>query len=182
MNLTSNITYVNNHIYFYDEINNETSLELIKYIKMLSESYNTPDSKFYNKTRHGIYIHINSTGGDFWDSVAIYNSIRSENCPIFTVVDSKCYSGAMLILMAGVKSYMHKTSKLLMHNINSSFLGDSSMAVKHMVNLDEAVITMKQLYKDNTIMTDEEIEQMLHSETFINYDTALKFEIIDGEM
>lgn len=62
-----------------------------------------------------IEVRIASAGGDMWDGIAIYNSLRSHPSRVVTQVDSMAASIASVIVQAGDHRVMLEHSQMLIH-------------------------------------------------------------------
>lgn len=71
-----------------------------------------------------ITLRINSPGGDVFDGLAIYNSLRGRKGPVHVVVDGIAASAASFIAMAGTTLSMAEQSMLMIHNCQALAIGD----------------------------------------------------------
>jgi len=89
-----------------------------------------------------IHVKINSPGGNIWDGLPIYNTLRNSTKTINTYVDGIAYSMASLIALAGDHVYGYSNSMLMFHNGstyaygNAKQLRDSAETLK---SYDEAL-------------------------------------------
>jgi ATP-dependent Clp protease, protease subunit len=60
-------------------------------------------------------VRINSPGGDVFDGMAIYNSLRARTAPVRCVVDGLAASAASFIALAGFSVEMSEMSMLIVH-------------------------------------------------------------------
>ena len=70
------------------------------------------------KTKEPITLRINSSGGSFYDSLAIVERIRLSPCKINTEVFGRAFSGAFLIFIHGDYRTMTRNSWLMFHSIS----------------------------------------------------------------
>jgi ATP-dependent protease ClpP protease subunit len=77
-----------------------------------------------NITAASINLRINSPGGDVFDSIAIYNSLRDHPAKIHVTVDSLAASGASVITMAGDTVTMNRGSQLMIHDAYTITIGN----------------------------------------------------------
>lgn len=92
-------------IYIYDEIGGSFGVQASDFVQELN-----------NITTPNIDIHINSPGGDVFDSIAIYNALYKHPSNITVYVDSLAASGASIIAMGGDEVVMMPGSQLMIHD------------------------------------------------------------------
>ena len=92
------INRTGNKIYFYEEIDKETILELIKQIQTLTYELQLQGSK-YGFEPH-IDLHIYSPGGDAFMGLSIYDFIRKNPVPIHTYIDDSLFDSFNYIILA----------------------------------------------------------------------------------
>lgn len=63
-----------------------------------------------------IKLIINSSGGDYYHGIGIYDYIRSLGCYVYGYVYGSCMSTASIILQACTVRYISKHSTLMIHN------------------------------------------------------------------
>lgn len=127
-----------------------------------------------------IELHINSYGGSVFASVSIFNYLRNLKKPITTVNDGLCASGASLIFMAGDKKIMPKNTTLMIHRASSFGWGNCN-ELRQLANTLEKLdtSTVFETYKANFNGTDEELLNLIDSETWISADEAKDYGLCD---
>ena len=108
-----------NKIYFYEDIDKETIIALIKEIQTLTYELQLQASK-YNFEPH-IDLHIYSPGGDAFMGLSIYDFIRKNPVPIHTYIDGNIASAATFMFLAGAKRFMSPNSTVLIHQKLKNF-------------------------------------------------------------
>ena len=73
-----------------------------------------------------IVVAINSPGGDIFDAIAIYNSLRNHSAKITTRVDGIAASAASLIVQAGDQRIMMSGSQMMVHEPWGITIGPAS--------------------------------------------------------
>lgn len=63
-----------------------------------------------------IHLHINSPGGELFDGLAIYNSLKQHQADVTTFVDALAASAASFIAMAGSEVVMARNATLMIHD------------------------------------------------------------------
>lgn len=177
------IRVVNEHIYFYSEINVFTALELnaiLQDVSMrLSPGIVTTMHEFSQPSP--MWLHINSPGGDLLSSLAIADTVEriSKVIPIFTIVEGGAASGASIISTAGTKRFIRKNSFMLIHELRGGMWGTHSNMKDDYINNVEFMKTLKLWYKEKTKMNDVELESLLTKDLWLNAKKCLKLGLID---
>jgi HK97 family phage prohead protease len=73
----------------------------------------------------GITVYVNSPGGDVFESMAIYNTLKQHPAPVTVKVQGLAASGAGLIAMAGDHIEMGEGSFIMVHNAWGGVVGNS---------------------------------------------------------
>ena len=70
-----------------------------------------------------VYLHINSSGGDFNTGLQIINNIAASPATVVTLLEARAYSMAALIFLAGDKLVVHDNCQLMFHIYSGYFSG-----------------------------------------------------------
>lgn len=137
-------------------------------------------SLFENIKENNINLHINSYGGSVFASVAIFNYLNGLNKNITTYNDGICASGASLIFMAGNKTVMPTNTMLMIHRASSYGWGNCN-DLREMADTLEKLdnTTVLETYKTKFKGTDEELMNLIGSETWIGAREAKEFGFCD---
>jgi ATP-dependent protease ClpP protease subunit len=132
-----------------------------------------------------IDIHINSGGGDVFESIAICNLLKSHDGEISIYIDSLAGSGSSIIATAGKDIYMYPNSMQMIHKAWTIALGNSDDLKKAAEDLDKIDTAVAASYMSKFTGTEEELKQLLSYETYMTAEEALAFgfctKIIDAE-
>lgn len=121
-------------------------------------------------------VRINSQGGSFFDSIAIYNALRRFSGTVKILVDGLAGSGASVIAMAGATIEIAEGGFFMIHNA----LGALPEPVhapelrRFADSLDKLSAEMRDIYARKTGQRRDKIAQMLEAETWLNADEALE--------
>ena len=127
-----------------------------------------------------IELHINSYGGSVFASVSIFNHIRALNKNVTVIIDGLAASGASLIAMAGSKLIMPKNTTMMIHRASSFCWGncnDIRKVADTLEKLDNA--TVFETYKAKFKGTDEELKNLIDSETWLSADECFENGLCD---
>ncbi len=70
-----------------------------------------------------IYLHLNSSGGDFNTGLQIINNILASEARVVTILEARAFSMAALIFLCGDKIVVHDNCQLMFHIYSGSFAG-----------------------------------------------------------
>ena len=70
-----------------------------------------------------IYLHINSSGGDFNTGLQIINNVIASDARVVTVLEARAYSMAALIFLSGDDLIVHDNCQLMFHTYSGYFAG-----------------------------------------------------------
>lgn len=70
-----------------------------------------------------IYLHLNTSGGDFDTGLQIINNMQASSANVVTVLEARAYSMGAFIFLAGDEFIVHDNCQLLFHIYSGSFAG-----------------------------------------------------------
>ena len=114
-----------------------------------------------------INVHINSYGGEVAEGLAIHNSLKNHPARVRTICDGFACSAASVVFMAGDERIMNPASLLMVHNAWSSASGNAKELRKAADDLDVITSASAETYKARVNLSDEELTELLDSETWI---------------
>jgi len=124
-------------------------------------------------------IHINSDGGDVFESFAIYSALASRP-GVTTVVDGIAASSASLIAMAGETRLMAKTSQMMIHDAWAGVDGNAD-DLQHMIGRLETVSgQIAQVYADTAGGTPDNWRALMKAETWFTPEQAMAAGLATG--
>lgn len=160
------IKTIENEIYFFGEVTEETALELNVLLRKM-ERYSH------------IVIYIHSTGGDPYAAFSVMDHIKSLRIPVYTVADGLCGSAATLILMAGTKRYMKPHARVLIHQASSTSevakctdLEDETRHIQGLVKM------MSDTYLEHTKIPKKKLKLFMKRDIYLSLDQCLTYEIV----
>lgn len=172
------ITKVNNHIYFYAEVDRNTIFTLSQLIKK-AEKENINVSENFSIDPPDIYLHISSFGGSVFDAFTAIDIINSCRVNINTIIDGATASAGTLISVVGKKRYMRPNSFMLIHELSSSFWGKMTEIEDDFENNKKLMNKIKDIYKTYTKVPKKELNEILKHDLWWDNDICLKYELVD---
>ena len=128
-----------------------------------------------------ILLRINSPGGNVFDGLAIYNSLKKFPAKIITEIDGMALSIASIIALAGDEVRMAGNAVYMIHNPWTMAAGDSAEMRKVADQLDLVRNSLAGTYSAKTgeKSTVEQISDWMNAETWFNSEEALKAGFVD---
>lgn len=118
-------------------------------------------------------VRINSTGGNIFDALAMYNWLRSRG-NVETVVDGLAASSASLVAMAGDKRTMPQCAYLMVHNPWSGAVGNGDQLRAQADLLDQFAGVFADIYAKVTGLAKDAVKKLMDAESWIVGSDALK--------
>ena len=114
-----------------------------------------------------INVHINSGGGDVFESIAIGTLLKQHGNEINIYVDGLAGSGASIIAMAGKNIFMPSNSMMMIHQATVFVRGNADGLRKVADDLDKIDSSVIASYKERFVGTDEELSNLVKAETWL---------------
>ena len=172
-----NIKVINNDIYFYSDVTNESILELTIAIKKLTNELLIKNISY--NVEIPINLHINSDGGDVYAVLSIINLMENNKIDINTIIEGKACSAATILSLFGTNKYITRNSYMLIHNISSDFWGKMHEIEDEMKNLILLTKDVKKIYKTYSSISVKQLETLLKKDLLLDAGTCLKYGLVD---
>ena len=125
-----------------------------------------------------VVIRINSNGGDVFAGSEIYDLIASYKGEVLIRVVGIAASAASVIACAGI-SEIAPTAMMMIHNVQSTAQGDYRKMEHSAVVLQNANKAIAMAYRNKTGMSEDELLDLMNSETYITAEQAVEKGFID---
>jgi len=126
-----------------------------------------------------INVRIQSGGGNVFDGVAMYNSLKRHPARIVVDVDGLAASIASLIAMAGDQINMAEDAIMMIHNPWTVTGGGSKELRKAADTLDKVADNLVNAYHARTGMHPDNIRSFMEEETWMTAEEAREFGFAD---
>lgn len=127
-----------------------------------------------------VVVNINSPGGDFFEGIAIYNTLREHPARVTVNILGLAASAASVIAMAGDEVRIGRAGFLMIHNTWVVAAGDRN-ALRDVADwLEPFDAASVDIYAARTGLDDAELVQMLDRETWIGGQKAVDQGFADG--
>lgn len=163
-------------IFLTEEVNAETSNELIKQLMYLERQDSGKE----------ITLYINSPGGEVISGLAVYDLISLMKSPVRTVCTGTAASMGAILFLAGEKREMLPHTRLMIHDPSfgvGSIGGKKSHELRHeLEKLDEVRAALAKIIAEKTGRPLEEIYDVTSDDTFYSAEEAITFGLATGIM
>lgn len=172
-----------NHIYFYDDVELETCLELTKKIRATEKRIKEMQLKcdLGEDFTPKIYLHISSFGGSIFAGFSVIDAILQSKVPVVTILEGGSASSAILISLAGHERWMGEYAYMLIHQLSSGHWGKMADIEDDFENLQELMRRIKQHITrfSNGKCTGKELDEILKHNIWWTAKDALQYGLID---
>ncbi|AXY07442.1 Clp protease ClpP [Bacillus thuringiensis LM1212] len=132
-----------------------------------------------NVTVKTINVHINSGGGDVFESIAISNLLKNHSATIVVHIDGLAASGASVIAMAADKIIMPKNTMMMIHKAWTYAAGNAEGLRKVADRLDKIDNAVTESYTSRFVGEKSELESLLAEETWLTAEECKTFGFCD---
>lgn len=126
-----------------------------------------------------IYVRINSVGGNVFDGIAMYNSLKRHQAHISVSIDGIAASIASVIAMAGDKIDMAENASMMIHDPWTLAFGSAPDLRKQADELDKIRDNIATTYQAKSSLDADRISGMMAEETWMTASEALDFGFVD---
>ena len=126
-----------------------------------------------------IELHLNSPGGDVYDGVAIYNTLRSHSARVEVMVDGLAASAASVVAMAGDRIVMGRGTQMMIHEAWGFCMGPAADMRAAADMLDQSSDNIAGLYAGRAGESAASWRERMRAETWYTADEAVKAGLAD---
>jgi ATP-dependent protease ClpP protease subunit len=172
---------VDNHIYFYADVDSDRCLALIRAIRQADSELR---SEYLSRGMEGmppvpIWLHIHSYGGDLFTGFSLADQLKMIKTPIYSVVEGICASAATLISMSCARRYILPSSFMLIHQLSGFKWGTHEQFKDEMTLQMKAMDRLAEFYAAHSKVTDTEIRDMLTRDYWMDAENCVKLGFVD---
>lgn len=128
---------------------------------------------------HRVDVHINSPGGDVYDGLAIYQTIRSAPQTVAVHIDGLAASAASYIAMAGDTVEMGRNARFMIHDASTFTFGNPQDHLDTAKWLSEESDNIADIYTQRAGGTVASWRDKMRDETWYSAQQALDAGLID---
>jgi len=108
------------------------------------------DFKKLEASHDQINVRLNSGGGDVFEGITIYNTLKNSTATIHVYIDGLAASMASVIALAGSKIFMSRYAQLMIHRVSGSANGDADKLRETANLMDELEKSLLDIYATKT--------------------------------
>lgn len=171
-----------NHIYFYDEVDRDSALDLCKKLRKVAHRLQEVQLRYDLEQPPKIYLHINSLGGCVFSAFTVVDTILQSPVPVVTIVEGGTASSGCIISIAGHERWMSEYAYFLIHQISSSAGGTYEELQDSMENWEEIMRRLKQhLHRfSNGKCNERALKDILNHDIWWSAKDCLDMNLIDN--
>lgn len=128
-----------------------------------------------------ITVRINSSGGNVFDGLAMYNLLKDHPAAVLVKIDGLAASAASVVAMAGDIIAMPKTAQMMIHDPWMLAIGNSREMRKSADVLDEIRESLLAAYVEKTGMPEDDVRQLMADETWMGAARAAELGFVDEQ-
>lgn len=127
-----------------------------------------------------INVHINSGGGDVFESIAIGNLLKQFDGEVNIIIDGLAGSGASVVAMAGDNIKMFNNSMMMIHKAWTFVSGNADELRKVANDLEKIDGAVLSSYKSKFVGTEEELKELIKDESWLTAEECEVFGLCDA--
>lgn len=167
------LSQVDNAIYFYSPLTEESALDLEK--KLISLN----NRNLKEGTKNPIHLHIQSFGGSLFHTLYLVDLIKNLEIPVYTYVDGFAASAGTLLSVSGKKRFITKNSIMLIHQLSSGVQGKFSEIQDEFHNVETLMNIINDIYLENSKLKIDELRELLRHDLWLKSKECLKYGLVD---
>lgn len=173
----SNIRVVGSNVYFYSEVNMESSLELVEKLKKLEMELLKKQVECPEYTPE-IKLYINSCGGDIFAGFSAMDHVSNLRVRVHTIADGQCASAATFILLGGDTRSIHEHAHVLIHQISSGFWGKFEELKDEVKSCERFMNMVNKVYQNKTNIPEKKLKTLMKRDVYLTPEECVKYDIV----
>lgn len=173
---------INNHIYFYADVDTDRTLDLIRQIREIDDWLcNERRSRWVDDSvaPTPIWLHIQSPGGSLFAGFSVADQLATVQTPIYSLVEGYCASAATLISTACAKRFILPNAFMLIHQLSSIAWGKYEELKDEMNLLDMAMEKVVDFYAGHTRIPKDEVRELLKRDSWFSANQCVERGLVD---
>jgi len=174
------IRVVENKLFFYGEIDEQSCLELNRVLVELDTKLQNLKNSLGDEYLPVIHLHINTPGGEIYAAFSTVDTILNLKSDVYTYADGLVASAGTLISSVGKKRYCGRHAHMLIHQLSSEIYGTFA---ELQAGMDSATMLMKLLkdfYKKNTKIPMKKLDELMTKDIYLTSEECVSYGIVDS--
>jgi ATP-dependent protease ClpP protease subunit len=164
------------HIYLYDDINNNSVLEVREAIDYANKSSGDDNIKTSPK---GIVLHINSPGGSVTAGIGLMRIVSRSRVPIIVYIEGLSASAATFVSVLAKYRVMAPHASFLIHQYWTVNMGKHEELEFQVRDNNKMFGLLKALYLRHTKIPEKYLDEILSHDLLLTPQLALQYGLID---
>lgn len=177
--ISSSIQVIDNKIFFYDEISDDSVLDLNNILIRVDNQLQMAKITYGEGLDPIIHLHVKTDGGDVYSAITTLDLIPTLKSKVYIYIDGCVASAGTLISIVGAKRIMGRHAYLLIHQLSGEMYGKFSEMEDHMFNSVTLMTFIKSMYKQYTKIPMKKLDELLKKDIILTAEECLQFGIID---
>ena len=170
------IKVIDNRIYFYCEITDQSALELHEQLYKMQDCL---AKTFLRGTGCTVDLYLNCAGGDVVDALSLADEIKYSQIPVKCIVQGQCVSAATLMCICAKYRVIKKNSFMMIHDISSVAKGKFSELADNVENAKMLREKIKKIYLTHTKIPAKKLNDLLKSDKMLDANQCVKLGLVD---
>ena len=173
---------VDNHIYFYSNVNSDRGLALMRQVRETDNRLRSEQVSRDTAVSVPIWLHVHSYGGDLMTAFSLADQLASIRTPIYSVVEGCVASAGTLITMPCRKRYITPNSFFLIHQLSSVLWGKYEEN-KDGMHLDDMLMDrLVKFYTENSRnrLDEKKIRDLLQRDSWFDSEQCVQLGFVDA--
>lgn len=175
----ANIRVVENKIFFYGDIDEQSVLDLNRILVEVDLKLQNTKNVIGEGYDPIIHLHVNTYGGSIFAAFSTVDTIRTLRSKVYTYVDGSVASAGTLITAVGAKRFVGQHGHLLIHQLSSGVYGKFSEMEDELFNCTKLMKLLKEFYKKNTKLPMKKLDELLQRDIWLEAKECVQFGIAD---
>lgn len=182
-NKNGRIRVSQDHLWFYDEIDDKTALDFNQLLTELAQEHTKYifNGMFEQTEPAPIWLHINSSGGNITSAMSMIDTINriKRVVPVVTIVEGQVASAASFLSISGSHRVIRENSYMLIHQLSAGIWGNYDEIEDHNKNMKSFMKDIKKLYKKYTTIPMAKLDEILSHDIYMNAKQCKKYGLVD---
>jgi ATP-dependent Clp protease protease subunit len=173
------IRVVENKLFFYGEIDEQSCLELNRVLVELDSKLQNLKCVLGDEYNPIIHLHINTPGGEVYGAFSSVDTILNLKSKVYTYADGLVASAGTLLSSVGSKRFVGRHAHMLIHQLSSELYGTYADLQAGMDNTTQLMKLLKDFYKKHTKIPMKKLDELMSKDIFLTAEECLAYGIVD---
>lgn len=168
-----------NQVYFYDDVTKQSIFNLNRNLDFVAKNLLLVTLSYNLVEAPPIELYISSDGGEVFSAFSAVDRIKNSRVPVHSYVEGIAASAATLLSVVAHKRFIRQNSFMLVHQVSGGLWGSFAQFKDEMQNLDLLMKFIKTIYLNHTKFTEEELDNLLNHDIYLNAEQCLEKGLVD---